>query len=478
MTGIGMTTAMARATDHRYANFRIFAAYALLPNVLLWSAAQVAGVDRQLVNLDYLLLGAAATLLRRSWLLALLLLTVIVDAFVNFAPIFNFELGDAVNALRDLGGIDNRAIVFAAMLAIILAALAVALAIVVVANHRHVRSLGGSAVLLTALVLIATVDVLNGSNRYISLSSAALPFNLATSDVAKLGEAVFTLWREPPDSADIPSALSAAASLHNLNGRPGEERAMLVIVESLGLLTGARGDSLLFAPLEDTAIQRRYTVRLGSIPTSGSTTSGEMRELCGLHASHRDVRRLPFRQCTPSVLRERGYYTAAFHGYKKTFFGRDGWYPLIGFTNSFFDEELRPGGKGSVCGFVYRGACDADVGSAVKAALADRTHELAFVYWLTLNAHFPMDENTALRGSFDCSLQGPAAANEDVCRLMRIESVVINSVRNIALDSTMPPTHIVVVGDHPPPFARQSTRRLFAEERVPFLELTPRAVSR
>lgn len=451
---------------------RLFVGFCILPNFVIGLAAHAIGVERQIINLDYLLLGIVGIYVRRGWSIATLVAAVIADAFVNFAPIFNFELPDALNALKDIGRIDNRGIVLATLASILVASGLLAAAIVAVAGRPRSNARRGSIFLLATMLGIAGIDVLNGSNRYISLSHASLPFNLATSDGAKLAEAAVGMVRErsgPPEQ--VPSA---AAGLWKFTGAPGQQHVLLVIVESLGMLKDPAGDSLLLAPLETPAIRRKYSIRSGSVPTSGSTTSGEMRELCGIRASHRDVRRLSLGSCLPSVLAARGYQTASFHGYKKTFFGRSTWYPLLGFSHSTFDEELRPGGVGRVCGFVYRGACDADVGQLVHEALArSESARPAFVYWLTLNAHFPMDEKTAAAGTFSCSAYAPAAANGDVCRLMRIESIVLDAVRDIALDSTLIPTHIVIVGDHPPPFARESTRGLFAEERVPFLELSP-----
>ena len=442
---------------------------------MMGGMAHVMGVERQILNLDYIALGMLGWVLRKRWLILLLVGTAVVDAFVNFAPVFNFELGDALNALRDIGGIDNRWMVAMAIAAILLAALAFALLVEVTARHESKEWRRGVVFLLWLMMLIVGVDVLNGSNRYVGISHAALPFNLATSDGAKLLEAAVTLERGGSQSAAPREMASAAVGLREPRSTGDSHRILLVIVESLGLLKDSQGDSLLFAPLRDSGMTRRYAEKTGSVATHGSTTSGEMRELCGIEASHRDVRRLGFDSCLPNVLRGRGFTTIAIHGYKRTFFGRAGWYPKLGFSRMEFDEDLRPGGQGAVCGFVYRGTCDADAARAVRAELGTRSDTAQrFVYWLTLNAHFPLDEKTAARGPFQCSNYQPAVADEDVCRLLRIESIVIQSVREIAMDSAIGPTHIVVVGDHPPPFPRQRTRSLFAEERVPYIELIPR----
>jgi hypothetical protein len=453
---------------------RALVAYLLLPNAIFGVASSAMGVQRQLVNLDYLVVGILATFLSARLTAMALGMALLADAFVNFAPMYNFEVPDAVNALRDVWGIDDRWTVVSLIAFILLAT--TFLAMILARIGRQPSSVRTAVyVLLPALSLIAGVDVLNGSNRYVQLSNATIPVNLATSDGGKLLEGIFQVIRDGAVGGSPSPVTSASAQLFDVDESAGQH-VVLVLVESLGQLSAEGSDSALFAPLLHGQITQRYIVRIGSVPSRGSTTSGEMRELCGVQASHRTVKSVDHGACLPARYHRAGYATTAIHGYKRTFFGRSHWYPELGFQQAMFDEELRAQGAGPSCGFVYRGTCDAVAAEAVDSVLHGTDKRSKFVYWLSLNAHIPLDDRTASASSFDCSSATGAFANLDICRWAKIQSIVIERLAHIASDTTIAPTRFVIVGDHPPPFAGRK-RDLFVPGRVPFVELVPRSRS-
>jgi hypothetical protein len=48
------------------------------------------------------------------------------------------------------------------------------------------------------------------------------------------------------------------------------------------------------------------------------------------------------------------------------------------------------------------------------------------------------------------------------------------AIAQIALDPRLKPTRFVIVGDHSPPYMLRTRRDLFAQKRVPWLELRPK----
>lgn len=454
------------------ATIRRLVAYLVGPNLLMGAMASLLGVERQLVNVDYLLVGVLAPTLGIALTAAALSAALSVDAFVNVSPMYNFELPDAIDAFRDVWGIDDQArvVLLAAALVAALAATGWLFAHVG-AVERDARGRGRLAP-AAALVLVVLVDALNGANRYLAFDRAILPVNVATSDVVKLGEALGTVLRDASRGAPPPRAPSATETL--LARTPtGTENVVLVMVESLGLLEGGEPEASVLRPLFDAGLDERFTRRSGTVPTHGSTTSAELRELCGVRASHRTVKSVAHQSCLPAAMARAGYSTVAIHGYKRTFFGRDRWYPTVGFQRASFDEDLRQPGS-ATCGFIYRGTCDASAGGAVHSELRRAAPTApAFVYWLTLNAHLPLDDRSAGRSGFDCSVDARTRVDQNVCRWAKLQSIVIEQVARMASDRSLPPTRFVVVGDHPPPFSGK-TRAMFVADRVPFVELVPR----
>ena len=89
------------------------------------------------------------------------------------------------------------------------------------------------------------------------------------------------------------------------------------------------------------------------------------------------------------------------HGFTKKMFDRQHWYPLIGFQELIFREELSTKLKG-VCGSAFPGNCDTEVASYIGDLIAARRSQRLFIYWMTLTAHLPVDDKTAASSQFPC----------------------------------------------------------------------------
>ncbi len=96
----------------------------------------------------------------------------------------------------------------------------------------------------------------------------------------------------------------------------------------------------------------------------GSTTAGEMRELCDTRTFYADyvlqIRLfLPARSAAPARLHQ-----LAVHAFSGGMFERQSWYPKLGFNKVMFGEQLVKQ-TNRVCGSAFRGACDADLAPVI-----------------------------------------------------------------------------------------------------------------
>ena len=148
------------------------------------------------------------------------------------------------------------------------------------------------------------------------------------------------------------------------------------------------------SPLFDPRVTDKYRISAGSVVYFGSTTSGEMRELCDTREPYREFTRSNGTSCLPAQLRRRGYATMAVHAFHHSMFERDEWYPVIGFDKEVFGEELLKVTH-RLCGNAFRGVCDADLPPIIvrEAAFSKKPK---FIYWLTLNTHIPVAPGQAL----------------------------------------------------------------------------------
>jgi phosphoglycerol transferase MdoB-like AlkP superfamily enzyme len=248
----------------------------------------------------------------------------------------------------------------------------------------------------------------------------------------------------------------------------------VVLVESQGLLKSASDMRRVLVPLTAPSIRARYTVNTGAVRFFGATMFGELRTLCRIYVPQAIPQNLPgLDRCLPNVLRRLGYETVSYHGFSRWFYERYLWYPAVGFQRSYFADELKQRAP-PMCGTAVHGVCDLWIADQVEHELSIAGKRGKFIYWLTLNSHYPIDSALASQSSFDCAGTDSLRAEIGPCELARIHFQLYTRIAQIALNSQLPPARFIVVGDHMPPFPALSERALYDEERVPFVELIPR----
>jgi phosphoglycerol transferase MdoB-like AlkP superfamily enzyme len=250
-------------------------------------------------------------------------------------------------------------------------------------------------------------------------------------------------------------------------------RIVLVMVESMGLFQDEVLRNSLLTPLQSAAIQARYQVEVRQVPFHGQTINGEFRELCGVRLLGYGEK--GFLDCLPKYLRDRGYQTLGLHGFTNQFYNRYRWYPMLGFEKSLFAQDLRGMGLGKKCGASFEGICDTEIAELIHQELLKKPQEQRkFLYWMTLNSHLPLDEQSSVGSAFDCSRNPGTEKNQAICLHSRMVHLVLENIAKIALDPALPPTQFIVVGDHSAPFLANTERSFYSQEVVPAIILEPR----
>jgi hypothetical protein len=429
------------------ATLRLLAAGVFLPNALSFATlASIIDIGLPPRTSAIFLYGVVALSARRAPLALTWLLFVIVLAF-DLVWTISLMFGLAPTEL--LAALDHvqRVNVFASPLYV---GLLVTIGVTSVATlrllrRRHDLLQGSVRVLFAAVLLAAAVDVLSNT-------SAHFHFN------AMFGR------NQPVTSAADVSGFNAAAGA---NGR----NVVVVMVESFGYLLDPAARRRIAAPLEASAITARYDVTSGHAGYFGSTTAGEMRELCGTREPYLNVAAASGTRCLPSRLQRAGYATLAVHGFFGEMFSRRTWYPQVGFNRALFGEEL--GARvARRCGNAFRGTCDADL-TPLIAREAARTSGPRFIYWLTLNTHIPVSPGEA-RIDFGCAGDEHGFGVPRVCRMAELWHDLFASVAKLALDPAIAPAEILIVGDHAPPLWSKRGRGQFVPGEVAWYRLTPR----
>jgi hypothetical protein len=457
--------------------------YLVLPNLAFFLLGREFFIRRALINSDYLLLWIGSCYLSRRTTIVLYIGLVCLDLILSTESIYHFSTVESLVVARELLTF-NPAVFYSMAGGLLLLAMA---ALVVARRRGIVRShLSKQSQVLIGIVALAA-----------SGATVARSFDLAGSDLENFGDSAIVasgvaetglssleLAMASRQSNNVFPAPSAATSqvVHDLSLQTksaGPYDIVLILVESQGLLKNAGDMRRVLAPLIDPAIQARYAVATGAARFYGATMFGELRTLCRIYMP----RSIPTDQpgldrCLPNLLSRLGYETVSYHGFNGWFYERTRWYPALGFQRSYFAAELKPlAPPSAMCGTFFKGICDLWIADQVEHELATRSERRKFIYWLTLNSHLPVDSRLASESSFDCA--GTETLREEMgpCKLAQIHFQLYSRIARLALNSQVPPTRFIVVGDHMPPFATLSERALYDEDRVPFVELIPRNVS-
>ncbi len=254
---------------------------------------------------------------------------------------------------------------------------------------------------------------------------------------------------------------------------PDGRNILVVMVEGLGRYASQEEQNVILQPFRRPEVTSRYEVATGAVPFYGSTTSGEVRELCGQWRVYSDYREVPGPDCLPAKLAAAGYQTSVVHGFTSKFYDRNEWFPNIGFQRLLFTEDLfRPGDR--QCGLVFRGLCDADLASRIEAMLRASGDRPKFLYWLTLNTHLPIARDDA-PSVLGCENGGGRFGDRSVCDLTEMFLDVFEQITKLATDKNMPKMDILIVGDHMPPYWKRNRRAKFVSGEVTWISLRDRS---
>jgi hypothetical protein len=450
----------------RFVNLSLAARFTLalaLANLPLWLLGQIFFMSRAFVNVDTVIAicvmpfsaVAGTLLLALAWAADLVLSQSLTFHFrtpLDF--IYSFKFASALDAT-------HYANPFTATLCLpFLFSVGVLLR-----TTRRERFLWQPAVLITALFVLA--DAMNGSSMLSYRGTWQLPFNLAGSPVATLGKlAANDAPNSPLRTVPVSETVQGLVDIPAWAEDHPDRSVLFVIVESMGspLDDGLR--KWLDRQLIDDALRAKYEVRRAEVPFLGATTSGELRSLCGLVGSYRNMDAATGADCLPARLVRLGWSTVGMHGFSRQMFDRQVWWPMMGIQSTHFIDS--PTFGDSRCGAAFRGGCDTDLINSGIAALRPGKR---FVYLLTLNTHLPVD-HTQIPGEMTNTCRA-WNTQSDVCGLAANLGNVLRALR-ASLDSIGHLPLVVVVGDHAPPFAARSSRDSFNNHTVPTFILFPR----
>ena len=324
-------------------------------------------------------------------------------------------------------------------------------------------------IVLTGLFLAIVFHVLNGSSQVLWPSATqVIPFNIASSPTEILVQSL--LFSNNSKIKKIPGSKAESALDDIYSWAKGNENKSIVfvIVESWGVNVNDAVNNM-YASLLMKDISNKFTIERENVLFSGSTTFGELRELCGVVGSYQNITSNNLTGCLPQRLVNLGWHTFGIHGFAHSMFLRSEWWPNIGLQKFMFMEDVNPTDS-QKCGGLFLGVCDSNI---IEIAFSKANKSKSFIYVLTLNSHLPLLEKKLPKDLQSFCIN--SSINSTDCLLVNLLSKVFVSI-NYSLRQKSPAMRplVVIVGDHAPPFRIPYLRNMYSQNEVPKFILKPK----
>jgi hypothetical protein len=457
----------------------LFTGAVLVPNLIVCARfTALSDLFRGWINVEFLFLAALYLLLRSRFVLIAIAADLLFDLFEPVAHLYYFSDSDAYRSLRYLDAQPwSRLLLYGTLVLAYIFAIVLVFRILV--PKRTGASARSSAAVCALAVLFFAGDFLCGRYQVLGADVTKARLLLVRTPAASFARRVL-IATAPSASGSSGRVDSAVARLFNqFQAAIGNTRAnvVVVLVESWGEMKEPSVRDRLEGAYQSPELHKRYFVERGLVPFQGATVSGESRELCGQRFSNgiAQASDAQLHGCVPYRFSRAGYATFGVHGFRPGMYGRQDWYPRAGFSNSFFEPELTKAGL-KTCPGGLTGTCDADVANWITQYLQNSsTAHPAFIHWVTLNSHLPLQPDISPASRSACAAVSPVLRDEALCTWYSLVARVHESVSHLAMDASVRPAYFVVVGDHAPPFFSTARRDQFSQREVPYVLLAPKS---
>jgi phosphoglycerol transferase MdoB-like AlkP superfamily enzyme len=161
------------------------------------------------------------------------------------------------------------------------------------------------------------------------------------------------------------------------------------------------------------------------------------------------------------------------HGYASAFYDRRNWWPALGIQEAYFAEKFKSFGM-PICGNqFFRSVCDTAIASWIFSYAGRNPGRKEFFYWVTVNTHLPLQERKEESFRAFYTKWKKSGVDNETLRLCYEFRAFFADLAKKCSDTFSPKMHVLLIGDHAPPYIDPDLRKLFSATQVPYVELLP-----
>jgi hypothetical protein len=289
----------------------------------------------------------------------------------------------------------------------------------------------------------------------LSVRNAFLPGITKDKNVEYLGSVAQKVFSKQPDSV-------------------GVKKEVLILVEAWGLINNTELQHEILQPLYKLNANHAYEINEGHAPYKYLTQAGEFREITGYLFHSYQVQSDLVKQNSLFIKKQQqGFHVIGMHGFTSQFYKRNEIWPALGVQETWFAEDFRHLSM-PLCGnLFFHGICDTAISSWMLGNMNRQPERKEFYYWVTLNTHMPVVEihdNSFNNFAEKWKKQGVA---ESILQIAYQHQQFFSDLAIKLNDPHSPKAHVLLVGDHAPPFVDPAERKMYDPKFVPYVDLMP-----
>jgi hypothetical protein len=249
---------------------------------------------------------------------------------------------------------------------------------------------------------------------------------------------------------------------------------LIILIESWGLINDSNIQEALQSNINTHINQQGYHFKWGKSKFSGSTASGELKQLLNLKGNYKYF--LHHRSDTNNIVsifdykNKQGYTTYGFHCYSENMFNRSVWWKNIGIKNEYFKENyVKENFNKKIIiddDGPFASITDVDMFNFMQLKIQNKNTK-SFSYFLTENSHLPFknivnDNYPTQNLNFNTLSLSEEAKNQ----LIYIKNLLTIILQNLDTNKWQ---KVLIMGDHNPPYLNKNDRNFYSGKMVPYV---------
>jgi hypothetical protein len=434
----------------------------VVPNLLFWVLGVKVSLQRGVFVVEYLLIACLYPFINRKLFITTWILFAVYDLFYSATSLFFMDFLEIAHALTKVPAMPlvemlKWAGVLILFIAIVFGLLKLLMRYDAKERVMHVRFLW------PLIVFCFVLNVFKGGGSIASVPSwpfikavqHAIVKSTAKRNIELLGSAAKKVFMEAPA------------------GNTSKKEA-LILVESWGLITNKDLQREVQQPLYDLNKANQYTIKEGTTPYKYLTQAGEFRELTGYVFHYYQVKDSWVKENSLLIKKQQqGFHVVGIHGNTGRFYRRQMLWPVLGVQEMYFSEDFAKQSM-PLCGSdIFKGVCDTAINTWLLNTMNRQPERKEFYYWVTLNTHLPLVEIHDEAYRQFAEKWKPQGITENILQIAYQQQLLFKDLADKLSKPGAPQVHVLLVGDHAPPFIDPADRKLYNGELVPFVELIP-----